>query len=64
MNASANRETAIALFLGMFDAYEAARASLRQAEEGSADERYCIANCASLWQQLVNARSDLGQSET
>lgn len=63
MNAPAKSET-LAAFLVLFDAYEHARQQLRAAEDGSDDERYCISNCASLWQQLLNARNAVGQRKS
>lgn len=43
-------------FFELFDRYESMREQLKAAEDGSAEERYLIADLATTWNELVNAR--------
>lgn len=50
---------AMTAFLEQFDHYVAARATLRQAEDGSDDEHHCINNCADQWRRLLILRDGI-----
>lgn len=49
----------VSAFLEQFDAYVAARAELRKAEDGSEDEQLCITRCAHEWDLLRARRAAL-----